>query len=137
MPSVSVAATALQEAEPGGQAHDKESDRVERMGEVLVGVGRARRVRKVAFEGRPARLHEKPAQNELDVGEEELEAGQLIGQPKVSEADMMEGSGEHLPQHIHEPAARRAVGARHRLYEIDEEEGDESECCLLYTSRRG
>ena len=97
------------------------------MREVLVRVGRAGRLWKVAFERRPSSLHEKPAHDELNVSEKKFKASQLIGEPKVSEAHMMKWRGEHLPQHVHEPTTRRAVRARHRLYEIDEEEGDESE----------
>ena len=94
---VPVSATALQETNPGGKAHEQEGERVERMLEVLVGSGHAGRARKESLQGRPSGLHEEPAGKELDVSEQELEARELIGKPKVREADVMEGRRKNSP----------------------------------------
>lgn len=145
---VPVAAAALQEPDPRRKAHEQERDRVERVPEVLVRGRHARRGGKEAFQRRPPGLHEKPAAEELDVREEKLEARELIGEPKVCEADVVKGRRENFPlpnardgqyigwsrpgepkseayQNLHEPLAGRVVKLANRLDQVHQQEADE------------
>jgi hypothetical protein len=70
------------------------------------------------------RLKHKHADKKLHVVEQELERGELIGEPEVSELDGVEGRRKYAPKHSEEPSARRILQNRHRIDQIgDEEDG--------------
>ena len=51
----------------------------------------------ITFERRPLGREQKPANKKLNIDEEKLEAGQLIGEPKLSKRNVMKWRRKYKP----------------------------------------